>query len=111
FSSSRLDTRSKRDWSSDVCSSDLGNVCRLKRDVKLQLINFKKQDSRFILSLVFSISVMASLFSSQMLPLDQFCAFRVHFNRDRDSLGQFCHFRMNFNRDRSSLEDRKSTRL
>src|SRR5699024_11950843 len=27
FSSRRLHTRSKRDWSSDVCSSDLGLLC------------------------------------------------------------------------------------
>src|SRR3989440_9270321 len=29
FSSRRRHTRSDRDWSSDVCSSDLENVCRL----------------------------------------------------------------------------------
>src|SRR5207249_8850878 len=28
FSSRRRHTRSKRDWSSDVCSSDLGALCR-----------------------------------------------------------------------------------
>src|SRR5207253_4437161 len=29
FSSRRRHTRWPRDWSSDVCSSDLGNACRL----------------------------------------------------------------------------------
>src|SRR5699024_11460351 len=30
FSSRRRHTRSKRDWSSDVCSSDLGHVCGIR---------------------------------------------------------------------------------
>src|SRR5699024_12087462 len=30
FSSRRRHTRSKRDWSSDVCSSDLGSVMRVR---------------------------------------------------------------------------------
>src|SRR5699024_11891082 len=46
FSSRRRHTRSKRDWSSDVCSSDLGRPCgsyprrvELGRDLPIPLIN------------------------------------------------------------------------
>src|SRR5207249_9328431 len=38
FSSRRRHTRSKRDWSSDVCSSDLGDVVKVKtRDASLKM--------------------------------------------------------------------------
>src|SRR5699024_11610808 len=35
FSSRRRHTRSKRDWSSDVCSSDLLDSTKLKNEIKL----------------------------------------------------------------------------
>src|SRR5699024_11326771 len=50
FSSRRRHTRSKRDWSSDVCSSDLGYLAALFIDVAYQnngagkeLLNFEKR--------------------------------------------------------------------
>src|SRR5207249_5826160 len=38
FSSRRRHTRSKRDWSSDVCSSDLGNTTCLRDVVRRQVV-------------------------------------------------------------------------
>src|SRR5699024_11379861 len=38
FSSRRRHTRSKRDWSSDVCSSDLNNWHRIKIDYSMPVI-------------------------------------------------------------------------
>src|SRR5699024_11670275 len=42
FSSRRRHTRSKRDWSSDVCSSDLRFVSRLVR--RVAVFNWNKTD-------------------------------------------------------------------
>src|SRR5204863_6252303 len=41
FSSRRRHTRSLRDWSSDVCSSDLGCLCRTKELVALAALDPK----------------------------------------------------------------------
>src|SRR5699024_583609 len=45
FSSRRRHTRSKRDWSSDVCSSDLAAVD--KSNKKLKLMDTEEVESRF----------------------------------------------------------------
>src|SRR5699024_11554077 len=44
FSSRRRHTRSKRDWSSDVCSSDLNNLERLERRKAIDIINAMLED-------------------------------------------------------------------
>src|SRR5699024_11447819 len=46
-SSRRRHTRSKRDWSSDVCSSDLGNENRNSRGIYWRRIKFRSSDSNF----------------------------------------------------------------
>src|SRR5699024_3883482 len=45
FSSRRRHTRSKRDWSSDVCSSDLTNILTTLTDmIGAQVLNIARQD-------------------------------------------------------------------
>src|SRR5438067_12235942 len=44
FSSRRRHTRSKRDWSSDVCSSDLKDLLLAKRTALRRLVAKKLQD-------------------------------------------------------------------
>src|SRR5699024_11753057 len=45
YSSKRLHTRSKRDWSSDVCSSDLNSSkCGYAENIPLEIIAFGDPD-------------------------------------------------------------------
>src|SRR5699024_11930193 len=67
FSSRRRHTRSKRDWSSDVCSSDLWmEVCEEARTKFAKLINAKPYEVAIVTSLSHAMSaVVTSLTPNQ----------------------------------------------
>src|SRR5690606_39785907 len=46
FSSRRRHTRFSRDWSSDVCSSDLGRLRLLEDDVRRRVLHHRVQEER-----------------------------------------------------------------
>src|SRR5699024_11714155 len=63
FSSRRRHTRSKRDWSSDVCSSDLNIRVLLKEDLKLAADDTVYRGprlavSKFLLRLSFKLRIL-----------------------------------------------------
>src|SRR5699024_11701924 len=79
FSSRRRHTRSKRDWSSDVCSSDLGRGCKLLKKGTNLLENY------FLRSVL--------LISEALISVTWFILIQLNGRSEERRVGKECRYR------------------